>query len=234
MSQPLISVILAVKNGEQFLGEAIQSVLSQDYRPLELLVIDGHSTDGSAEIAAGFPGVRVEQQPHTGIVDAWNYGIELAQGEWIAFHSADDLWLPGELLRQAEALAADPEALYTVTHCRFFQQGDSLPPGFNPGLLQGSYPAHMPETLLARRSAFEVLGKWAERPGNVAHDVDWFVQARERNVPHIVLEECYLAKRLHGGSTGLNGAQASTTNMLEIVRESLLRRRKLQGAAQHG
>jgi len=81
MARPLVSVILPVKNGERFLAQAINSVLDQDYHPLEIVVVDGQSTDGSAAIAQSFDLVRyVCQQGELGLGRARNLGIEAARG----------------------------------------------------------------------------------------------------------------------------------------------------------
>jgi glycosyltransferase involved in cell wall biosynthesis len=58
MNRPLVSVIIAVKNGERFLADAIESVLVQDYPDYEIIVVDGHSVDRTADIATSYPLVR--------------------------------------------------------------------------------------------------------------------------------------------------------------------------------
>jgi len=90
----LISVIIPVYNCDRYLGEAIESVLSQTYRPLEILIIDDGSTDNSAEIAKSFiPHIQYYYQPHNGFVSkALNRGISLSQGAFLAFLDSDDLW----------------------------------------------------------------------------------------------------------------------------------------------
>src|SRR5436305_1029668 len=92
-NQPMISVIIPVYNGERYLGEAIESVLAQSYHWLEIILVDDGSTDGSATVAKQFsPAVQVVRQPNLGAGAARNRGIALAQGEFLAFLDADDLW----------------------------------------------------------------------------------------------------------------------------------------------
>ncbi len=116
---PLVSVIMPTYNGERMIGEAIESVLAQDFRDLELIVVDDSSTDGTAAIVhrytADDPRVRyVLQQPRTGGPGpARNVGLRAARGRYVAFLDHDDLWLPGKLALQAAYLDAHPEtALY--------------------------------------------------------------------------------------------------------------------------
>jgi glycosyltransferase involved in cell wall biosynthesis len=101
MSGPLVSVILPAYNAEAFVARAIRSVLAQTYRPLELIVIDDGSTDGTRRVIDGFaPEVTVLTQANAGPYAARNLGIAHARGPLIAFADADDAWLPDKLARQ--------------------------------------------------------------------------------------------------------------------------------------
>lgn len=77
---PLVSVIVIVRNGERFLAAALESIVAQSYRPLEILVVDGDSTDRTVEIAVpSFASVRYLPQPDSGISNAYNFGIAQAR-----------------------------------------------------------------------------------------------------------------------------------------------------------
>ncbi|HWE06168.1 MAG TPA: glycosyltransferase, partial [Rhizomicrobium sp.] len=88
------SVIIAVRNGERFLGEAIRSVLAQVSATDELIVVDDGSTDRSAQIAASTadPRVQLIQQDRRGVSAARNRGVSAANGCFLAFLDHDDLW----------------------------------------------------------------------------------------------------------------------------------------------
>ena len=89
MSQPLISCIVAVFNGERYLKEALDSILAQTYRPLEILVVDDGSTDRTPEIVSEYSDtVRYFWQSNAGPGAARNAGLKLAKGEFIAFLDA--------------------------------------------------------------------------------------------------------------------------------------------------
>lgn len=107
---PLVSVIIPVYNYERFLAEAIESVLSQTYRELEVIVVDDGSTDRSGEVARSFAGKGVSycHQVHAGIGPARNKGVELARGDFLAFLDADDRWPEEKLERQLRAFEDDP------------------------------------------------------------------------------------------------------------------------------
>lgn len=93
--KPLISIITVVYNGEQFLEETIKSVLNQTYDNVEYIIIDGGSTDGTLEIIRKYENAIDYwiSEKDDGIYDAWNKGIKVSHGEWIAFLGADDQYL---------------------------------------------------------------------------------------------------------------------------------------------
>jgi teichuronic acid biosynthesis glycosyltransferase TuaG len=97
---PTVSVIIPAYNAEAFLARAIRSVEAQSFRDFELVVVDDGSTDGTADVARGFSGVRYVRGSHQGEAGARNLGLEEATGELVAFVDADDEWLPEKLARQ--------------------------------------------------------------------------------------------------------------------------------------
>src|SRR3712207_3478682 len=110
---PEISVVIPVYNGERYLAAAIRSVLAQQHRGLELLVVDNGSTDRTAGVARAFESVRYLYLPDKGLSRALNHGLERCRGAFLAFLDADDLWAPDRLAVQLDAFARDP-ALETV------------------------------------------------------------------------------------------------------------------------
>lgn len=94
-NKPLITVVTVVFNGEEFLEETIQSVINQTYDNVEYIIIDGGSTDGTLEILQKYDS-SIDywvSEKDNGIYDAWNKGVSLFQGDWVAFLGADDyIW----------------------------------------------------------------------------------------------------------------------------------------------
>ena len=110
-ASPLISVILPTYNRAHTLMRAVTSVLNQDYREIELIVVDDASTDGTTELLESIadPRLRVIRHDHNkGVAGATNTGIQAARGEIIAFQDSDDEWLDGKLSHQMARLAAAP------------------------------------------------------------------------------------------------------------------------------
>ncbi|MEN6625975.1 MAG: glycosyltransferase [Candidatus Sumerlaeia bacterium] len=111
-TQPLVSVVIPAYNSEAMVGRAVKSVLSQDYSPLEVIVVDDGSSDGTAAAAEalGDSRVRVIRQTNAGPAAARNRGIRESNGEFIAFIDADDEWLPEHLRKSIEMFASSPDA----------------------------------------------------------------------------------------------------------------------------
>ncbi|MHB1360709.1 MAG: glycosyltransferase family 2 protein [Rhodocyclaceae bacterium] len=125
---PLISVVIPCHNAERWIAATLRSVLAQDWPPLEVIVVDDGSSDASvAVVDQGFPQVRLLRQLNRGVAAARNFGIREAQGGWIAFVDADDIWLPGKLKAQWEALAACPEARVAYTAWQVWPSEDAEP-----------------------------------------------------------------------------------------------------------
>src|SRR5688572_11889338 len=112
---PRVSVITVVKNGEQYLGDALRSILAQTLPLHEIIVIDGQSTDQTGAIARSFPTVRVIGQTNQGLANARNIGLDAAQGDWIAFLDHDDVWTVDKLRVQVQAMLDQPDLGYTTT-----------------------------------------------------------------------------------------------------------------------
>ena len=224
MNNPLVSVVMAVKDGERFVAAAIKSVLAQDYRPIEILVVDGHSTDRTAEIAKSFSEVRYILQEERGVPDAYNLGIKEARGAFIAFLSSDDLWMTDKLSAQVGYLLSHPHVEYATARVKFFlEPGYAKPSGFREELFAGDHVAHIMETLVARRSAFEKVGTF-DLALKTAHDVDWFARANDQSVPTAVIDKVLLHKRVHDENISVN-SQANTQELLQAIRGSILRKR---------
>ena len=196
----LVSCVVPVRDGERYLAEAIDSVLAQDHRPLELLVIDDGSTDASAAIAAAYGApVRVLSQAPTGIAAARNLGVEAAGGAFVCFLDADDRYRPGKLSSQLALLEARPELEGCLCMAENF---------WEPGLEQeerryrelGKLRAsHHVGNLLARRSLFERLGPMPTG-SDAGSDIEWFLRVRDAGIELALLDEVHLDRRMHPAS----------------------------------
>ncbi len=132
-SRPTVSVIMPTYNYGRYVGGAIESVLAQSHRPIEIVVADDGSTDDTAERVASFGSEPAEgvsltylKLEKSGVGKARNTAIDASTGPLLAFLDADDLWLPGKLDAQLDAMEREPDAGFCHTAYTYFndEQGD--------------------------------------------------------------------------------------------------------------
>jgi glycosyltransferase involved in cell wall biosynthesis len=221
-SEPTVSVVVVVRNGEQYLERALRSILAQGYKPLEIIVVDGNSTDRTVEIATRFPLVRVVTQPGAGISDAYNCGIAAASGEYVAFLSHDDEWTPDKLSTQMSFMREQPDLEYTLAMARSqLEEGHQPPPGFRRELLDHDHAGTM-ETMLARKTVFERVGGFDPGLGP-AEDLDWFSRARDAGVLTAVVPSVLVIKHIHSSNLSLTD-QNNDRGILRLLRSSIKRK----------
>lgn len=130
MNAPSFSVLINNYNYGSYVGEAVDSVLRQELPPLEILVVDDGSTDGSAQQLraryAGEPLLRVLAKDNGGQLSTFRAGVEQLRGEVVCFLDADDLWEPGHLRALAAAYAGDPGLDFVSTNLRYFGEREGL------------------------------------------------------------------------------------------------------------
>lgn len=132
MSAPLVSIVLPVYNGENYLAQAIESLLNQSLQDFELIVINDCSTDGTEEVIHSFADPRIvyaKNERNMHLIPTLNKGLSLAKGKYIARMDHDDIALPDRLKKQVEHLEKHPEimALGTLIE-RFSDDGQSYLP----------------------------------------------------------------------------------------------------------
>ena len=107
---PTVSVVIPAHNAEAWIGDAIDSVLTQTHAATEIIVVDDGSTDGTgARLREYGEKIRVVTQPNAGVSQSRNVGMRAARGEFIAFLDADDVWDPRKLELQVWAMRENPE-----------------------------------------------------------------------------------------------------------------------------
>ena len=193
-----ITVVLPVYNGEKYLAEAIESVLSQSFTDFELLVIDDGSSDRTPDILAGFADgrLRIMRLPENrGLIAALNTGIAESQSELIARMDADDVCLPRRFERQVALLDAQPETALCGTWAEEFGARSIVyrlptrPEEVGAGLFFGFVMYH--PTLMMRRAFLEKHALAYREGFSHVEDFDFLIRAAEfgalANVPEVLL-----------------------------------------------
>jgi len=223
---PLVSVIIAFLNDGRFLAEAVESVINQEYKNWELILVDDGSTDESTRIAKdyanSYPG-KIFYAEHQGHINkghsaSRNYGISLSQGELIAFLDGDDIWLPAKLSVQISLMQAKPKAIMLCEACEYWyrwqdktkqdivvQIGTVQDKLFNPPqLAETLYPLSVGNApslsgILVKKSVFEKHGGFEEQFTGLYGD-QAFLHKVYLNEPVYISSLCHHKYRQREGS----------------------------------
>lgn len=184
----LVSTVIPVYNRPEMLQRAVQSVLDQSYRPIEIIIVDDGSTDETpdtiASLAAAEPEtIRPVRRANAGPGAARQSGMDIARGEFIQFLDSDDLLLPEKFRLQVDALRNFPEA--GVAYGKTRQYRLSEPPSDRPMRRTGEqihamFPSFLrfrwwsTSTPLYRRGLIDRAGSWA----NLRNEEDWEFDCR--------------------------------------------------------
>jgi glycosyltransferase involved in cell wall biosynthesis len=166
MATQTVSIVIPAYNHADFLAEAIESVLTQDYPDIELIVLDDGSTDGTRSLLQGYSGrLYWETQPNMGQSATLNKGWGMARGAILGKLSADDALLPGCVRAAVETFAAHPGTV--VTYCDFNLIDPRSRPIRTVRAPESDYREMVVGFVCApgagaffRRSAFEAAGGW--------------------------------------------------------------------------
>jgi glycosyltransferase involved in cell wall biosynthesis len=221
---PSITVIIVVRNGERFLASALQSIAHQTRPPDEVIVVDGQSTDRTAQIAQSFPGVRYLLQPDLGIANARNWAIATATSEFIAFLDADDVWTTDKLAVQMAYMLEHPQLMYTTTWLNHFYDPTCPPrPGYRLESFEQGIEGRTPGTMLAHHTVFKQAGLFDPAFG-LASEADWFARTQDAGIPSDVIKTVLLHKRIHASNSSIQREQYRQ-EWFVVMRQSLLRKR---------
>jgi glycosyltransferase involved in cell wall biosynthesis len=206
--RPLVSVIMPCYNAERYLREALDSLLGQTYKPLEIVVVDDGSRDGSAAILDTYRDrVTVLRQENAGAGAARYTGVRYKRGSFVAFCDADDLWMPHKLERQMRVFARYPEV--GVVACameRIDAAGRRLPSEGNPNLHLEGRPVDLQSVLLTRGNMIGLSTAVVRRevvdwlagfsPYRVSQDYDFWIRASDVTKFFLVPEPLVLYREL--------------------------------------
>jgi glycosyltransferase involved in cell wall biosynthesis len=198
---PSVSVIIPTYNRGWILGEAIDSVLAQEYSDYELIVVDDGSTDDTQEILDLYgQDIVVFRQPNQGVSAARNLGIAESRAELVAFLDSDDLWLPQKLTRQVAFFQSNPVALICQTEETWVRNGVRVNPKkrhqklagmiFEPSL---ALCLVSPSAVMIRKTLFDTVGLFDESLP-ACEDYDLWLRVSCR-YPVFLIDEPLVIKR---------------------------------------
>lgn len=221
---PRVTVIVPSYNHAPYLRECIDSVLSQDYPALELVVVDDGSSDDSLEILRSYGSRLTLLQQHRGRqARARNLALQVATGEFLAFLDSDDRYRPGRIAHAMAVFAAHPETDLTWSDYRLIDR-EGRPIGeqawrgggsdFALDLLAGNPICNA--TVTVRRRVIEAIGGFDESVPRVCDGAAWYqVAARGHRFRH--LPEALVDYRMHGANDSADFARMTHDRDLALV-----------------
>ncbi len=227
---PLVSIIMAVYNGELFLNQAIDSILTQTFDDFEFIIINDGSTDASASILQNYAirdaRIQVYDQPHNmGLVAALNRGCNLATGRYIARMDADDISFPERLKKQVAYLEANPHVGILGTWAQVIDERsikvDEMRLPIIPILAKWDlsfFNIIVHPSVMMRKSVVQELGYYQNWPSE-----DYELWARSLTVTDITnLPEYLFCYRRYGKNLSINSKTATIDRANQIMRDIIL------------
>jgi glycosyltransferase involved in cell wall biosynthesis len=229
MKKYLVSVIVPFYNSERYLAEAVESVLNQTYRPIECLLVNDGSTDGSAALAAAMAEKHTELRllclpGNRGPAAARNTAIAKAGGDFVTFLDADDCMLPQRLAFQVGYLTEHPDVdLVFCAEERLVESGAS------PEFLSRYTVLNQPKgyyimSMMVRPSIFDRVGPF-NPTCRVAEDLDWLFRAAAAGVVIAKVNRVMTRHRMHESNLSYRVKEIQST-MIRSLHERITERRK--------
>lgn len=224
-----VSVVVPCFNAAPYLAAALESVVTQEAPPMEVIVVDDGSSDDSARIAQDFGrGVRVVSQANAGISASRNRGAAESTAPLLAFLDADDLWPAGSLGRRLAVLATRPDA-----ECVYGAIEQFVTPELDAEArarlapAAATMPGRFAGAMLLRRSAFMRVGPF-DTSLRIGETLDWVARAAEAGLVDVAIPDIVLRRRIHSANTVTRERQRQS-DYIRALHASLIRRRAQAG-----
>lgn len=204
--KPLVTAVIPTFDRARLLLRAVRSALEQDYRPLEIIVVDDHSGDGTPELLAPLAARGelkvIRHEKNLGVSAARNTGIRAGRGEMLAFLDSDDEWLPGKIGVQVDYLLKNPDQVLVQTQERWMRKGLRVNPGRKHLKKSGDIFIESvalclisPSAVMLRRSLLDEVGLFDESLP-AAEDYDLWLRVLARHPAGLIDREMVVR---HGG-----------------------------------
>ena len=220
MSQNLVSVIMPVKNGSNYIKQALEAIKSQNVN-LEIIVVDDGSSDDSAQIAASYGALIVMHEVNKGSVASKNSGLKIARGNYIIFHDHDDVMNDNALPQMLEELEKNREFFAVSAKLKdFFSPELSVQEKQKVVLRNDTYHGLFSGSALIRKEVFDIVGLFDEslQAGDI---IDWSMKMSEKNLPIKKLDFVAANRRIHNCNYGRINQQKEFKDYATILRSKI-------------
>ncbi len=197
MDESMVSVIVPVYNGENYLAQALESVLKQSYQNIEIIIVDDGSTDNTAELAKSYcdrPNIQYIYQENGGHGSALNAGFSKASGIFLASIDHDDLWEQKKMQIQLAAFADDPSLEVVFSHQKNFAENKASE---RLAYKKEAVPGYMAGSMLIRTDSFSRVGLFTTeiRKG---YFWPWYERLNSLDLNTLLLPDVLYHRRVHG------------------------------------
>ncbi len=214
-----ISVIIPVKNGSNYLREAIDSLLSQESVSLQIIVVDDGSTDDTVAIASSYGCEVISHPVCKGQVAAKNTGLKAANGEYVMFMDHDDVMRPGTMRKLLDELEADPSASAVEAMVKDFQSPEiaSMP---GTVIKQEPFFGLFTGAILIRKSVFDTIGPFSEtrKTGEI---IEWTSKMETAGFKIKKIDMVATDRRIHNTNFGKTSRGVEFKDYASVLRERL-------------
>ena len=229
-THPRVSIIITTYNGSNYIGETIESVLAQDFRDWELIVVDDGSTDSTREIVRSFKDERINliEAGRIGINGmVKNIGLDHSQGEYIAFIDHDDLWHQSKLSKQVKALDENPELGFCMTGgynfrergvpCEYFysqREGE-----WSGSVFQALFESRLSvwtQALLIRRTCVDEVGGFSK---DAKATDPFFIAEIACRFNALIIYQPLVFRRLHNSNYSIHNWEEGQVEGIAMIRK---------------
>lgn len=221
-----ISVIIPAYNAVDTIAATLDSLLSQTRAADQIIVVNDGSSDATGDVVTNHPvGAKLVKQSNGGAAAAFNNGINLASGEFIALLDADDIWMPEKLKIQEAALKVHGPDTIILGHVEAFECPSQAPELFaSLSYVKGKTPGYLAGTTLVRRDLIAHQGKSFDTSLRTGYFIEWYRRRQSEGVQAVMLDDLVLKRRIRANTLSRRQANAKdglSRDFLEIARRAI-------------
>lgn len=226
--RPMLSIVIPVYNGAEFVSEAVESIYAQEFLPekFELILIDDDSEDHSYDVCLELAALHSEiimkrNDVNRGIAATRNIGVVSARGEFLSMLDQDDTWRSDKLIKQFKVLSDNPSVDLVLGMQEFHLTGtNQFPRWFKPEWADAPQAGYVFGCMLIRKSTFLRVGLLDQALRHGSDDVDWFGRAKSMGLLENVIADVVLDRKIHSSNTS-SQTKAFNAELLTVIRRKI-------------